>query len=64
MNLELISIMIKNIINIININIKLKLLYSGDTGFLEAVNYGQLNILEFLVTKGASVDDRNVLGKI
>ena len=40
------------------------LLYSGDTGFILAAEKGHLNILEFLLTKGASVDEKNGLGKI
>ena len=39
-------------------------MYSGNTGFLEAAVNGHLNILEFLLTKGASVDEKNNAGMI
>ena len=39
-------------------------MYSGNTGFLEAAGNGHLNILEFLLTKGASVDENNYGGKM
>ena len=54
-------------INIISCNcfiVMLTLLYSGNTGFLLAAQNGHLNILEFLLTKGSSVDEKNKLGKI
>ena len=44
--------------------VNLSLLYSDNTGFLEAAINGHLNILEFLLTKGASVDQKNISGKI
>ena len=40
------------------------LLYSGRTGFILAARNGNLNILEFLLTKGASVDQKDRYGKI
>ena len=39
-------------------------MYSGNTGFIEAARNGHLNILELLITKGASVDQKNEDGKI
>ena len=41
-------------------------MYSGilTTGLQEAARYGHLNILEFLLTKGFSVDEKNYQGKI
>ena len=45
-------------------SLNLILLYSGDTGFMLAAMYGHLNILEFLLTKGSSVDEKNRDGKI
>ena len=34
-------------------------MYSGDTGFILAAEEGHLNILEFLLTKGFSVDEKD-----
>ena len=54
-------------INIISCNcfiVMLTLLYSGNTGFLLAAQNGHLNILEFLLTKGSSVDEKNDWGMI
>ena len=45
-------------------SLNLALLYSDKTGFLEAARDGHLNILEFLLTKGASVDEKNIAGMI
>ena len=42
----------------------LTLLYSDETGFILAAGNGHLNILEFLLTKGSSVDQKNEDGKI
>ena len=42
----------------------LTLMYSGNTCFIEAAKNGHLNILEFLLTKGSSVDEKNGGGKI
>ena len=39
-------------------------MYSGNTGFILAARNGHLNILEFLLSKGASVDEKDTLGKI
>ena len=39
-------------------------MYSENTGFILAAGNGYLNILEFLLTKGASVDEKNEDGKI
>ena len=39
-------------------------LYLGNTGFILAAGQGHLNILEFLLTKGASVDEKNRIGKM
>ena len=44
--------------------LNLILLYSGDTAFILAAGNGHLNILEFLLTKGSSVDEKNNNGKI
>ena len=43
--------------------LNLTLLYSENTGFLEAARYGYLDILEFLITKGSSVHEKNKKGK-
>ena len=40
------------------------LLYSGNTAFILAAGQGHLNILEFLLTKGSSVDEKNNDGKM
>ena len=39
-------------------------MYSGNTGFILAAGNGHLEILEFLLTKGASVDQKDRWGKI
>ena len=39
-------------------------MYSGESAFTEAARKGHLNILKFLLTKGASVDQKNDDGKI
>ena len=39
-------------------------MYSGCTGFLLAAKNGHLKILEFLITKGSSVDEKDKYGKI
>ena len=39
-------------------------MYSGDTGFLMAAANGHLDSLEFLLTKGALVDEKNIYGKM
>ena len=39
-------------------------MYLGNTGFIEAASNGHLEILEFLLTKGASVDEKNYDGKM
>ena len=39
-------------------------MYSGNTGFILAARNGHLKIVEFLLTKGASVDENNISGKI
>ena len=39
-------------------------MYSGSTGSLLAARNGHLNILEFLLTKGSSVDEKDRYGKI
>ena len=39
-------------------------MYSDKTGFLEAARNGHLKILEFLLTNGSSVDEKNYWGKI
>ena len=39
-------------------------MYSGNTGFILAAGHGHLKILEFLLTKGSSVDEKNEIGKI
>ena len=44
--------------------VNLILLYSGSTGFILAARNGHLNILEFLLTVGSTVDEKNDNGKI
>ena len=44
---------------IVFVYIQYKLLYSGKTAFIEAAENGHLNILEFLLSKGFSVDWKN-----
>ena len=39
-------------------------MYSGNTGFILAARNGHLNILEFLLTVGSTVDEKNDNGKI
>ena len=39
-------------------------MYSDETGFILAAGNGHLNILEFLLTKGSSVDQKDYDGKI
>ena len=43
---------------------KLNIEYLGNTGFIEAASNGHLEILEFLLTKGASIDEKNYDGKM
>ena len=45
-------------------SLNLSLLYSGNTGFLEAARKGHLNILEFLLTNGSSLNEKNSKGEI
>ena len=42
----------------------IKLFYSGNTAFILAARYGHFNILEFLLSKGASADQKNDWGMI
>ena len=44
-------------------SLNLTLLYSEETGFILAARNGQLNILQFLITKGSSVDEKDINGK-
>ena len=39
-------------------------MYSDDTGFIMAAKKGHLNVLEFLLTKGSSVNEKNDMGMI
>ena len=50
--------------NFHSFSLNLILMYSGDTGFILAARWGHLNILEFLLTEGALVDEKNYMGKI
>ena len=45
-------------------SLNLALFYSDETGFILAAENGHLNILEFLLTKGSSVHEKNYRGKI